>query len=64
MRTAPASQDAAPRTRDALAAALREARDYTLGIYAHLAPAQQAFPRVATVNLPRWEIGHVAWFQE
>jgi len=64
MRTAPASQDAAPRTRDALAAALREARDYTLGIYAHLAPAQQAFPRVATVNLPRWEIGHVGWFQE
>jgi iron(II)-dependent oxidoreductase len=43
---------------------LREARDYTLAIYAHLTPGQQAFPCIAAVNLPRWEVGHVGWFQE
>ncbi|HEY1328739.1 MAG TPA: selenoneine synthase SenA [Casimicrobiaceae bacterium] len=55
---------AAPRTNAALADALREARDYTLSIYAHLSAAQEAFPQIPTVNLPRWEIGHIGWFQE
>jgi iron(II)-dependent oxidoreductase len=54
----------APRTAGALEAALREARDYTLSIYAHLGADQRAFPQLATVNLPQWEIGHIGWFQE
>ena len=33
-------------------------------MYAHLTDGQQRFPMVATVNPPRWEIGHVGWFQE
>lgn len=47
-----------------MAAALREARDYTLSLYAHLGAEQQRFPYIAIVNPPRWEIGHVGWFQE
>ncbi len=54
----------APRSASAIAGALREAREYTLGLYAHLTEAQQRFPRVPTVNPPRWEVGHVGWFQE
>jgi iron(II)-dependent oxidoreductase len=47
-----------------LATALREARDYTLSLYAHLGAEQQRFPYISIVNPPRWEIGHLAWFQE
>jgi iron(II)-dependent oxidoreductase len=54
----------APRSADALASALVEARQYTLALYAHLDGAAQQFPRLATVNPPRWEIGHIGWFQE
>ena len=54
----------APRTASALADALVDARDYTKRIYAHLTPGQEAFPRLPVVNLPRWELGHVGWFQE
>jgi iron(II)-dependent oxidoreductase len=54
----------APRSAAALAAALRDARDYTLGLYAHLTEAQQRFPEMDIVNPPRWEIGHIGWFQE
>lgn len=54
----------APRSAAAIADALREAREYTLGLYAHLTEEQQRFPRVPTVNPPRWEVGHVGWFQE
>ena len=54
----------APRSAAALAAALREAREHTLALYADLTPRQQAFPRLPTVNPPRWEVGHVGWFQE
>ncbi len=53
-----------PRTADAIAAALVGAREYTLALYAHLNEEQQRFPRLAEVNPPRWEIGHVGWFQE
>ena len=53
-----------PRSADAIASALREAREYTLAMYAHLTDGQQRFPMLATVNPPRWEIGHVGWFQE
>lgn len=48
----------------ALADALVEARQYTLAAYAHLDAEQQRFPRLPVVNLPRWEIGHIGWFQE
>jgi iron(II)-dependent oxidoreductase len=54
----------APRTRQAIAEALIDARKYTLRIYAHLDAEAQRFPRLAIVNPPRWEIGHIGWFQE
>ncbi len=50
--------------RNTLAAALRDARDYTLSIYAHLDAQALRFPFVRTVNPPLWELAHVAWFQE
>jgi gamma-glutamyl hercynylcysteine S-oxide synthase len=53
-----------PRDADALARALREAREYTLSIYAHLSAAQRAFPCIAEVNPPGWELAHIGWFQE
>ncbi|MGH8638318.1 MAG: selenoneine synthase SenA [Burkholderiales bacterium] len=49
---------------DQLAAALRDARDYTLAIYAHLDEAALRFPYLRTVNPPLWELAHLAWFQE
>lgn len=54
----------APRSAAAIGAALRDAREYTLGLYAHLSERQQEFPRIDTVNPPRWEVGHIGWFQE
>lgn len=54
----------APRGADGLARALVDAREYTRRMYAHLTPEEQAFPRIPIVNLPRWEVGHVGWFQE
>ena len=53
---------AAPRTAAELADALRDARQYTESTYAHLSEADLAFPRLAIVNPPRWEIGHIGWF--
>lgn len=50
--------------RKALITALRDARDYTLAVYAHLDEAALRFPYVRTVNPPLWELAHVAWFQE
>jgi iron(II)-dependent oxidoreductase len=47
-----------------LTAALRDARDYTLAVYAHLEEARLRFPYVRTINPPLWELAHVAWFQE
>ena len=49
---------------DRLAAALREARDRTLALYAHLEGPQWEFPRLEIVNPPHWELAHIAWFQE
>jgi len=48
----------------ALRAALIEARDYTLALYAHLSPGQLRFPRLRIVNPPFWELAHIGWFQE
>jgi len=50
--------------RKALITALRDARDYTLAVYAHLDETALRFPCVRTVNPPLWELAHVAWFQE
>lgn len=51
-----------------LAAALQDARNYTLGLFDRLAEAgydaPHQVPRLATVNPPLWELGHTAWFAE
>jgi iron(II)-dependent oxidoreductase len=43
---------------------LQEARARTLGLVADLSEEQMIGPKLAIVNPLRWEIGHVAWFQE
>jgi ergothioneine biosynthesis protein EgtB len=43
---------------------LRDARDRTLGLALDLGDREWMGPRLAIVNPMRWEIGHVAWFQE
>jgi iron(II)-dependent oxidoreductase len=47
-----------------LALLLVEARARTLALVAGLAPAALLGPRLAIVNPPLWELGHVGWFQE
>jgi iron(II)-dependent oxidoreductase len=51
-------------TSQALAAGLRDSREYTLQLYAHLTPAQRCVPYRRTINPPAWELAHVAWFHE
>jgi iron(II)-dependent oxidoreductase len=45
-------------------AALHDARRHTLSLIADLSDEQLIGPRLQIVNPLRWEIGHVAWFQE
>jgi ergothioneine biosynthesis protein EgtB len=51
-----------------LAAALRDARDYTLALFEALARAgyddPARVPRLPILNPPLWELGHTAWFAE
>ena len=47
-----------------LAHALQDARRRTLAIYSHLDLEALAVPCIPIVNLPLWELAHVAWFQE
>jgi iron(II)-dependent oxidoreductase len=47
-----------------LATALQEARERTLELVADLTDEQMIGPRLEIVNPLRWELGHVAWFQE
>lgn len=47
-----------------LAADVRDARQRTLDLVADLTDEQLLGPRLSIVNPLRWEIGHVAWFQE
>jgi len=47
-----------------LARLLADARNRTLELVADLDDRQMIGPRLAIVNPPLWEIGHVAWFQE
>jgi hypothetical protein len=53
---------------DQLAAALSDARHYTLTLFDSLAAAgyDQAHrvPRLSILNPPLWELGHIAWFAE
>jgi iron(II)-dependent oxidoreductase len=51
-------------TADQLIATMRGCRDRLLSLVADLDDRQMIGPRLAIVNPPLWEIGHVAWFQE
>lgn len=53
-----------PSSTSDLAACLRDARERTLALVEDLDDAQMIGPRLAIVNPPLWEIGHVTWFQE
>jgi len=53
----------APSTAD-LIATLQETRARTLELIDDLSDAQLMGPRLRIINPLRWEIGHVAWFQE
>ncbi len=43
---------------------LQAARDRLRSVADDLSGAREFGPRIGTVNPPRWEIGHVGWFQE
>ena len=47
-----------------LAEQLRAARAYTRRVADDLAGERELGPKLAIVNPPRWEVGHVGWFQE
>lgn len=47
-----------------LCADLKDARERSLALFDGLTEEQLSVPRLPIVNPPRWEIGHVAWFQE
>jgi iron(II)-dependent oxidoreductase len=47
-----------------LCADLQEARERSLALFDGLTEKEQRVPLLPIVNPPRWEIGHVAWFQE
>ena len=47
-----------------LAARLQRAREYTRRLTDDLAGERELGPKLAIVNPPRWEVGHVGWFQE
>src|SRR5687768_4603350 len=49
---------------DTLIAELRDARERTRRVADDLAGDRELGPKLAIVNPPRWEIGHVGWFQE
>ncbi len=47
-----------------LSEALMETRAHSLALVADLSEAQLMGPRLQILNPLRWEIGHLAWFQE
>ena len=59
-----AQDEASVLSRDALLASIPEARQRSLDLVADLSDEQLLGPRLAIVNPLRWEIAHVAWFQE
>ena len=58
-------RDAPP---EQLAAALQDARNYTLALFELFCSARldelNRVPYLATINPPLWELGHVVWFAE
>ena len=56
--------DREPTTPEEFVACLRDARARSLALIEDLDDAQWLGPMIPIVNPPRWEIGHVAWFQE
>ncbi len=55
---------AAPLPASELVPIVADSRARTFELIADLSDAQLLGPRLAIVNPPLWEIGHVAWFQE
>src|SRR5579884_1124439 len=53
-----------PYTPQLLADWVQDARERTLALVQDLSDEAMHGPRLAIVNPPLWEIGHVAWFQE
>ena len=55
-------------SRDQLAAALQDARNYTLALYERFQLAGlddlARVPYLPIINPPLWELGHIAWFAE
>ena len=49
---------------EALAVRLRAAREHTRRVADDLTGERELGPKLAIVNPPRWEVGHVGWFQE
>jgi EgtB-related family protein len=47
-----------------LVAQLRAARSHTRRVADDLTGERELGPKLAIVNPPRWEVGHVGWFQE
>ena len=47
-----------------LATRLRRAREHTRRVADDLRGERELGPKLAIVNPPRWEVGHVGWFQE
>jgi iron(II)-dependent oxidoreductase len=47
-----------------LAQKLRTAREHTRRLADDLAGERELGPQLAIVNPPRWEVGHIGWFQE
>jgi iron(II)-dependent oxidoreductase len=47
-----------------LASRLRNAREHTRRVADDLGGERELGPKLAIVNPPRWEVGHVGWFQE
>ena len=50
--------------RSELSQALQRTRRQTWGLFERLTEAQWQVPHWNTINPPRWELGHLAWFQE
>ena len=47
-----------------MAQKLRAAREHTRRLADDLAGERELGPQLAIVNPPRWEVGHIGWFQE
>src|SRR6185503_14952764 len=64
LRASPARFSFARLTAVDLVEQLRAARAHTRRVVDDLAGERELGPKLAIVNPPRWEVGHVGWFQE